>query len=56
MGSTRIPKTENCVGGGSPEVVAVYRRRIGEGVASLTTFLRLKASVSLSRDHGESLA
>ena len=53
-GSTRIPKTENSSRGGNPEVVVIYKRRIGGVLRSLTTFVQLKSPVSLSRDPGES--
>ena len=36
-GSIRMLKTENCIGGGGLEVVAVYRRRPGGVLQSLTT-------------------
>ena len=52
-GSTRMPNTENCSGGGGLEIVAVYRRRIGGVLKSSTTFVQLQLPVSSSRDPGE---
>ena len=49
-----MPKTENWFGGGGPEVVNIYGRRIGGGVTSSTAFVRLRSCVSSSRDPGES--
>ena len=48
-----MPKTEKCSGGGGPEVIAVYRRRIGGVLKSSTKFVRLQVPVSSSRDSGE---
>ena len=55
-GSTQIPKTENWFGVEGSEFVAVYGNRSGRGVTPSTTFVQLRACMSLGRDPGMSLA